>query len=125
MSYPICIQQALMDSSISLNIKGFDMLCDAIMVRYYNHDFDVNYLDKIIYPNVARQFKTTTSNIERTIRHTIEIAYDRHNKFVEEVTNKNKFDITNMDFIIEYEKYLHDDIQRELQEAEGEALEPR
>ena len=125
MDYPNCIKQALIDSQITQEARGFDMICDAIMVRYYNPDFDINYLDKIVYPSIAKKFKTTTSNVEKTIRYTIQIAYDRHNKLVEEITKNNKFEITNMNFIDTYEKCLHYQITEELKEAEGEALEPR
>ncbi len=32
---------------------------------------------KILYPAVAKKFNTTSSRVERAIRHTIEIAWDR------------------------------------------------
>lgn len=114
MNYPNCIKEALIKSDISPELKGFDMLCDAILLRYYWHEFDVNYIDKIIYPNVAQNFKTTTSSVERAIQYTITSAYDKFNHFVKEVTGQDKFDITNIRFIITYEEMLHDEITKEL-----------
>ena len=32
---------------------------------------------KILYPTVAKEFKTTSSRVERAIRHAIEVAWDR------------------------------------------------
>ena len=32
---------------------------------------------KILYPTVAKMYKTTSSRVERAIRHAIEVAWDR------------------------------------------------
>ena len=32
---------------------------------------------KILYPSVAKKYKTTSSRVERAIRHAIEVAWDR------------------------------------------------
>ena len=37
----------------------------------------INSVTKILYPSVARQYQTTSSRVERAIRHAIEVAWDR------------------------------------------------
>ena len=37
----------------------------------------INYVTKTLYPAVAKSFGTTTSRVERAIRHAIEVAWDR------------------------------------------------
>ena len=42
------------------------------------HDMEsINAITKILYPTVAKKFKTTPSRVERAIRHAIEVAWDR------------------------------------------------
>ena len=37
----------------------------------------INSVTKILDPSVAKQYKTTSSRVERAIRHAIEVAWDR------------------------------------------------
>ena len=37
----------------------------------------INSVTKVLYPSVAKKYKTTTSRVERAIRHAIEVAWDR------------------------------------------------
>jgi len=39
----------------------------------------LNSITKILYPTIAKQFQTTSSRVERAIRHAIEIAWNRGN----------------------------------------------
>ena len=41
-----------------------------------DHDV-INSVTKVLYPTVAKKYKTTTSRVERAIRHAIEVAWDR------------------------------------------------
>ena len=42
------------------------------------NDMDViNSITKLLYPTLAKKFKTTPSRIERAIRHAIEVAWTR------------------------------------------------
>jgi two-component system response regulator (stage 0 sporulation protein A) len=41
-------------------------------------DSDVlNSITKILYPSIATKYKTTSSRVERAIRHAIEVAWSR------------------------------------------------
>ena len=37
----------------------------------------MNSVTKVLYPTVAKHFSTTSSRVERAIRHAIEVAWDR------------------------------------------------
>lgn len=61
---------------IPAHIKGYHYLRDAIMMAV--EDMDVlNAITKILYPTVAKKHHTTSSRVERAIRHAIEVAWNR------------------------------------------------
>ena len=37
----------------------------------------LNYITKLLYHNIAKKYKTTSSSVERAIRHAIEVAWSR------------------------------------------------
>lgn len=61
---------------IPAHIKGYHYLRSAIMLSV-NNDEMINSITKLLYPTVAKQYQTTSSRVERAIRHAIEIAWDR------------------------------------------------
>jgi two-component system response regulator (stage 0 sporulation protein A) len=61
---------------VPAHIKGYQYLRMAIMLVVEDCD-RVNSLSKHIYPDVAEKYQTTTSRVERAIRHAIEVAWDR------------------------------------------------
>ena len=61
---------------VPAHIKGYQYLREAIIMTI--HDMQaINAITKILYPSVAKKFKTTPSRVERAIRHAIEVAWDR------------------------------------------------
>jgi len=61
---------------IPAHIKGYQYLRDAILMAI--DDMDVlNAITKILYPTVAKRYQTTSSRVERAIRHAIEVAWSR------------------------------------------------
>ncbi len=61
---------------IPAHIKGYRYLRTAIMYTVNDSDM-IGNITKILYPSVAKAYKTTTSRVERAIRHAIEVAWDR------------------------------------------------
>ena len=61
---------------VPAHIKGYQYLRTAIMMTVQN-DGVINAVTKILYPTVAKQYGTTSSRVERAIRHAIEVAWDR------------------------------------------------
>lgn len=61
---------------IPAHIKGYQYLRTAIMYSV-NDSQMIGNITKALYPSVAKVYKTTTSRVERAIRHAIEVAWDR------------------------------------------------
>lgn len=61
---------------VPAHIKGYQYLRTAILMTINNNDI-INSVTKVLYPAVAKKYQTTTSRVERAIRHAIEVAWDR------------------------------------------------
>ena len=61
---------------VPAHIKGYQYLRTAIMMTIKNSDL-INSITKELYPSVAKTYGTTSSRVERAIRHAIEVAWDR------------------------------------------------
>ncbi len=74
----IVVTDIIHQLGVPAHIKGYHYLRTAIL---YSIE-DKNLLDsvtKLLYPTVAGIYETTSSRVERAIRHAIEIAWDRGN----------------------------------------------
>ena len=63
---------------VPAHIKGYQYLRTAIMMTIEDNDL-INAVTKVLYPAVAKKYQTTSSRVERAIRHAIEVAWDRGN----------------------------------------------
>ena len=61
---------------VPAHIKGYQYLRDAILMAIED-DTIINAVTKRLYPTVAKKHGTTSSRVERAIRHAIEVAWDR------------------------------------------------
>ena len=61
---------------VPAHIKGYQYLRTAILMTISDSDI-INSVTKVLYPSVAKKYQTTTSRVERAIRHAIEVAWDR------------------------------------------------
>ena len=61
---------------VPAHIKGYQYLRTAILMTISDNEI-INSVTKILYPSVAKKYSTTTSRVERAIRHAIEVAWDR------------------------------------------------
>ena len=61
---------------VPAHIKGYQYMRDAI-IMVINDMETINSVTKILYPTVAKKYNTTSSRVERAIRHAIEVAWDR------------------------------------------------
>lgn len=61
---------------IPAHIKGYQYLRTAILLSVSDSEM-INSVTKLLYPTVAKKYNTTSSRVERAIRHAIEIAWDR------------------------------------------------
>ena len=61
---------------VPAHIKGYQYLRCAILMTINDNDI-INSVTKVLYPAVAKKYQITTSRVERSIRHAIEVAWDR------------------------------------------------
>ena len=61
---------------VPAHIKGYQYLRTAILMTISDNDV-INSVTNVLYPSVAKKYQTTTSRVERAIRHAIEVAWDR------------------------------------------------
>ena len=61
---------------IPAHIKGYQYLREAVKMVLDNPDL-MGRITKELYPGIARRFGTTSSKVERAIRHAIEVAWNR------------------------------------------------
>ena len=61
---------------VPAHIKGYHYLREAIILSVKNSEI-INSVTKLLYPTVAKNHGTTSSRVERAIRHAIEVAWDR------------------------------------------------
>lgn len=61
---------------VPAHIKGYQYLRDAIIMSVKDMEI-LNAITKTLYPTIARKYQTTSSRVERAIRHAIEVAWSR------------------------------------------------
>lgn len=61
---------------VPAHIKGYQYVRSAIMMVVENMEL-LNYITKQLYPTIAKKYGTTSSRVERAIRHSIEVAWTR------------------------------------------------
>lgn len=59
---------------IPANIKGYQYIRKGIILSINDMEM-VNQITKELYPELAKKFKTTSSRVERAIRHAIEVTW--------------------------------------------------
>lgn len=70
------VTKIIHDIGVPAHIKGYQYLREAIIMTVNDMEV-INAITKILYPTVAKKYKTTSSRVERAIRHAIEVAWDR------------------------------------------------
>ncbi|MEG1613509.1 MAG: sporulation transcription factor Spo0A [Clostridia bacterium] len=61
---------------IPAHIKGYQFLREAIKMAVDTPEI-INSITKKLYPSIADKFETSSSKVERAIRHAIEVAWNR------------------------------------------------
>ena len=72
----VMITEIIHQIGVPAHIKGYHYLRNAIMMSVEDPEM-INAVTKRLYPSIAKRFKTTSSRVERAIRHAIEVAWDR------------------------------------------------
>ena len=97
------VTQIIHQIGVPAHIKGYQYLRTAILLTIKDSDI-INSVTKILYPSVAKKYQTTTSRVERAIRHAIEVAWDRGdvdtlNSYFGYTIQNNRGKPTNSEFI--------------------------
>ena len=72
------ITNIMLDVGVPAHLKGYHYLRDAILLTGRNMEV-VSSVTKMLYPAIARRFKTTDQKVERAIRNAIEVSWNRGN----------------------------------------------
>ncbi len=70
------VTNILLEIGIPAHIKGYQYIREGIIMAFYDRNM-LHYITKFLYPSIAKKYKTTSSSVERTIRHAIEVAWRR------------------------------------------------
>lgn len=72
------ITAIMLDIGVPAHLKGYHYLRDAILLS--GRDMEVvSSVTKLLYPAIAKRFKTTDQKVERAIRNAIEVSWSRGN----------------------------------------------
>ncbi len=75
-SLEVKVTEILHQIGVPAHIKGYHYLRDSIIMSIEKPEI-INAVTKQLYPSVAKKYSTTSSRVERAIRHAIEVAWDR------------------------------------------------
>lgn len=97
------VTMIIQEVGVPAHIKGYLYLREAIMLVADDMDY-LGAVTKELYPTVATKFNTTSSRVERAIRHAIEVAWNRGkidtiDKIFGYTIDKDKGKPTNSEFI--------------------------
>lgn len=68
----------MLDIGVPAHLKGYHYLRDAILISGKDMEV-VSSVTKLLYPTIAKHFKTTDQKVERAIRNAIEVSWNRGN----------------------------------------------
>lgn len=100
----VAITKMLHELGIPSHIKGYQYIREAVNIIFENPSV-IGGITKELYPELAKKFNTTTSRVERAIRHAIEVSWNRGNlDFMEEIfgysVDIDKAKPTNSEFMV-------------------------
>lgn len=104
------VKKLLKEMGVPMNIKGYRYLSNAIVTLSKEKEMKISIG---LYPKVAREFATTSSRVERAIRHAVERTFERGNyDVINEVfgskVSATKGKLTNSEFMYACIEYLED-----------------
>ncbi len=70
------VTNILHEIGVPAHIRGYHYMRTAIIMAIENMEI-LNYITKELYPAIAKETNTTSSRVERAIRHAIEVAWSR------------------------------------------------
>lgn len=114
-SVQLMISDTLLDVGINPGLLGWDYLKVGVEMVYNDREYLRNMTGKL-YPDIAKEVGSTTSRVERAIRHAIESAFnnmaeDTRKKYFGNVVSMNSGKVTNTTFIAVIVERIQNNIQ--------------
>lgn len=107
------VTKVMLELGVPAHLKGYHYLRTAILMAVQDMDV-VSSVTKLLYPDVAKEYRTTSQKVERAIRNAIEVSWQRGNMEAMEKmfgfsANTGKGRPTNSEYIarVADEVYLH------------------
>ena len=72
----LSITKMLHSLGIPSHIKGYEYIRESVYLMYNNPSL-LGAITKELYPEIAEKYDTTSSRVERAIRHAIEVSWNR------------------------------------------------
>lgn len=72
------ITKIMLDLGVPAHLKGYHFVREAILLSEEDMEV-VSSVTKLLYPEIARVYKTTAQKVERAIRNAIEVSWTRGN----------------------------------------------
>ncbi len=99
------LTKLLHEIGVPSHIKGYSYIKEGVILIYNNYSKYRGAITKELYPDIAKKFSTTSSRVERAIRHAIEISLTRGNwELIEDIfgysVDIDKSKATNSEFIV-------------------------
>ncbi len=116
------VTDVILNIGVPAHVKGYHYIRQAIMLSIKDANM-INSVTKLLYPTVAKIYETTSSRVERAIRHAIEIAWDRGdvdtlNSYFGYTINTGRGKPTNSEFIA----MISDKLRLKLKRSGSKAL---
>ena len=98
------ITKVIHDLGVPSNLKGYSYIREGIQLVYYEPTL-AHSITRKLYPKIASKFTSTISRVERSMRHAIEVSWNRGNwDRMEEIfgysVSIDKAKPTNSEFIV-------------------------
>lgn len=72
------ITRIMLDLGVPAHLKGYHYIREAIILSEEDMEV-VSSVTKLLYPEIAKTYKTTSQKVERAIRNAIEVSWERGN----------------------------------------------
>ncbi len=108
------VKKLLKEMAVPMNIKGYQYLSKAIVLLSKEKGMKISLG---LYPKVAKEFGTTGSRVERSIRHAVERTFEIGNyTMLNEVcgtkVSVTKGKMTNSEFMYAIVEYLEEQLEK-------------
>ena len=105
-----CVTRVMLELGMPAHLRGYHYLRESICLSMSDMEL-VGSVTKLLYPEIAKIYRTSNEKVERAIRSVIEVGWERGNKeLYEEIFGYSAADgkkrPTNSEFILGTADYI-------------------